>query len=105
VDNRIRELRESKGMTQLRLSLELGVTQETISAYETGKHNISMKTLIQMSEIFNASLDYIMARSNSRENIRKSDLTVQEIEIISGFRNLSHIKQEKLISYLEGLRS
>jgi len=98
-------LRESKGMTQLRLSLELGVTQETISAYETGKHNISLKTLLRMSEIFDASLDYIMARSHIREKIKKSDLTSLEMELISGYRKLSDIKKEKLISYLEGLRS
>ncbi len=33
--NRIRELRAEKNITQLRLSLELEVSQETVSAYET----------------------------------------------------------------------
>ena len=36
--NRIRELRAEKNITQLRLSLELEVSQETVSAYENGKH-------------------------------------------------------------------
>ena len=36
--NRIRELREEKHITQVRLSTELGVAQETISAYEQGRH-------------------------------------------------------------------
>ena len=36
--NRIKQLREEYNMTQVRLSIELEVSQETISAYESGKH-------------------------------------------------------------------
>lgn len=32
-------------MTQVRLSVELGVAQETVSAYESGKHYPSVATL------------------------------------------------------------
>ena len=35
--NRIRELRAEKNITQLRLSLELEVSQETVSAYDKRK--------------------------------------------------------------------
>lgn len=50
--NRIKELRESKGMTQIRLSIELSLSQETVSAYENGKHYPSVENLIKMSKIF-----------------------------------------------------
>ena len=36
--NRIGQLREEHHMTQVRLSIELGVSQETVSAYENGTH-------------------------------------------------------------------
>ena len=36
--NRIRQLRKEKNITQVRLSIELEVSQETISAYEKEKH-------------------------------------------------------------------
>ena len=49
--NRIRELRTEKNITQLRLSLELEVSQETVSAYENGKHLPSLKSLIKMADI------------------------------------------------------
>lgn len=48
--NRIRELRAEKNITQLRLSLELEVSQETVSAYENGKHLPSLKSLIKMAD-------------------------------------------------------
>ena len=46
--NRIKELRESKGMTQVRLSIELEVSQETVSAYEKGKHYPSVEVLMKL---------------------------------------------------------
>ena len=56
--NRIKELREAKGMTQVRLSIELEVSQETVSAYEKGKHYPSVDVLMKLAEIFDASIDY-----------------------------------------------
>ena len=68
--NRIRELRQEKKITQLQLSSQLEVTQETISAYENNVHMPSLAALMKMSKIFNASMDYIMGQSNVR-NIPK----------------------------------
>ena len=59
MENRIRELREGKRMTQVRLSIELGVSQETVSAYENQRHYPSFTQLVKMSELFHASIDYI----------------------------------------------
>ena len=33
----LKAIREGKNITQVRLSIEVGVSQETISAYESGK--------------------------------------------------------------------
>ena len=64
--NRIRELREEKHITQVRLSTELGVAQETISAYEQGRHLPSVSSLMKLSSILDASMDYIMMKSDVR---------------------------------------
>lgn len=105
MENRIRELRESKGMTQVRLSIELEVTQETVSAYETGKHYVSLKSLLKMSELFDTSMDYIMGLSNIRKPLQASEFTNKEIELICTFRKLNEVQKEKALSYMEGLLS
>lgn len=61
--NRIRELRQKKNLSQLQLSIELEVTQETISAYEHSKHLPSVTSLMKMSQLFGVSMDYIMGLS------------------------------------------
>jgi len=47
---RLKKLRESKNMTQVRLAIELGVSQETISGYEIGKATPPADMLINLSQ-------------------------------------------------------
>lgn len=61
--NRIRELRQRKNLSQLQLSIELEVTQETISAYEHNKHLPSVAALMKLAQLFGVSMDYIMGLS------------------------------------------
>ena len=101
--NRIKELREEKNMTQIRLSIELDVSQETVSAYEIGKHNPSVKILLRMVELFDASIDYIMGVSSVRNTMPEKSLSDDEVKIIQLHRKLSKMKQEKVYSYIQGL--
>ncbi|MBQ2695972.1 MAG: helix-turn-helix transcriptional regulator [Clostridia bacterium] len=99
--NRIKQLREEIGMTQVRLSIELEVAQETISAYEHGKHYPSVASLIKMMKIFNVSIDYILGFSEARTSV--SRLTDKEHQLLSSFSRLSDIKKDLAIAYLQGL--
>jgi len=101
--NRIKELREEKSMTQLRLSVELGVSQETISAYEIGKHYPSVTSLTHMSELFDASMDYIMGLSPVRRIITEKALPDDEARLLHHYRKLDAIRKEKAHSYLQGM--
>lgn len=100
---RIQQLREEQHMTQVRLSIELGVSQETVSAYEKGKHYPSVSTLIQLSQLFHVSCDYILGLSDCRYADFPSSLSAQEQKLLSNYQQLSEIKQGKLLAYLDGL--
>ena len=50
--NRIKELRAESHMTQVRLAIELEVSQETVSAYEKEKHFPSFSQLVRLSKLF-----------------------------------------------------
>ena len=64
--NRLIELRKEKHLNQVGLAMQLNVSQKMISAYECGVHQPSIDTLIQMSKIFGASVDYIIGISDIR---------------------------------------
>lgn len=97
--NRIRELRAEKNITQLRLSLELEVSQETVSAYENGKHLPSLKSLIKMADIFHVSTDYLIGRSDVRKPSATSPLPNEDI----CFHDLDTVDKARLVAYAQGL--
>lgn len=106
--NRIRELREMHHMTQRRLSIELEVAQETISAYENEKHYPSFLQLVKLSQIFNASIDYIMGLSDVRKPISSPEdlITAQnynEARLLNVSRRLSEPQVEQVLAYMQGM--
>ena len=101
--NRIKELRDEKNMTQIRLSVELEVSQETVSAYEIGKHYPSVKSLMRMAELFDASMDYIMGLSPVRNTMIESSLPDGDVKVLLLYRKLDKLKREKAYSYMQGL--
>lgn len=105
--NRIRELRHEKGITQLQLSMALEVTQETISAYEHGRHLPSLTALMKMSEIFHASMDYIMGLSDVQSIAQDSDSSPIDVEqrnlLLKYYRRLGCKNRIKLVAYAQGL--
>lgn len=61
---RLKELRKKKGVTQLRLAIELNTTQNTISRYETGEHEPGIAELLKLADYFNVSVDYLLERTD-----------------------------------------
>ena len=60
---RLKELRKSKGISQLRLAVLLDTTQNTISRYETGEREPGITELIRIADFFNVSVDYLLERT------------------------------------------
>lgn len=100
--NRIRQLREERRMTQLRLSIELEVSQETISAYERQKHYPGFQQLLKMSRIFSASIDYIMGLSDVRNPVHQIEDGCFT-ELVSQAKRLNQRQMELVLSYIQGL--
>ena len=103
VMNRIKQLREEKGMSQVRLSIELEVSQETVSAYENGKHYPSVQSLIKLSDIFGVSCDYILGLSEERHNVIYHSLNEQERKLFNLYKALSAQNQDLVTAYAQGL--
>jgi len=57
---RLKELRESRGISQLKLAMDLSMNQNTISRYETGVREADYATLIKLADYFNVSIDYLL---------------------------------------------
>ena len=62
---RLKELRKQRGISQVKLAIDLSMSQNTISRYETGSHEADYKTLIKIADYFNVSIDYLLERTNN----------------------------------------
>lgn len=101
--NRIKELREEKRMTQVRLSIELEVTQVAVSAYESGRHYPSIPVLIKMSELFDASCDYILGISDIR-TIMKGMKSDSDAATVSEYNSLTPMEKNMVKAYIQALK-
>ena len=64
---RLKELRQQRGISQLKLALDLNMNQNSISRYERGDRQADYATLIRFADYFNVSIDYLLERTNNPE--------------------------------------
>ena len=57
---RIAHLRKDRGLTQVQLAAQLGVIQQTLSHYESGRLRVPLVQLPRLAEIFELSLDELL---------------------------------------------
>lgn len=103
MDN-LRQIREKKNITQTKLSVDIEVSQELISHYETGKSKPNIETLLKLAEYFNCSTDYLLERTNHPSTVK--DLNVKDIEInniIDKYNSLSAENKKQFSNYLDYL--
>jgi putative transcriptional regulator len=59
VQNRLKEIRESKGWSQGELARRLGVSRQTINAVETDKYDPSLPLALRMAKLFGVAVPYL----------------------------------------------
>lgn len=64
---RLKELREKKGISQLKLALDLSMNQNSISRYENGVRQADYVTLIKLANYFDVSVDYLLGITDNPE--------------------------------------
>ena len=60
---RLKYLRKTRKISQLRLALDLNMNQNTISRYENLEREADYETLIRFADYFGVSLDYLLGRT------------------------------------------
>lgn len=62
---RLKEIRKSRNITQLKLAMDLNISQNSISRYETGEREADYAMLIKLADYFNISIDYLLERTDN----------------------------------------
>ncbi len=64
---RLKEVRKQRKISQLKLAMDLSMSQNCISRYETGEREADYATLIKIADYFNVSVDYLLGRTDNPE--------------------------------------
>ncbi len=88
---RIKELREANGMTQIGMARKLSVTRSTVNAWEMGTNKPSIDKLSDIADLFQVTTDFLIGRSNE-EIIDISSLDKDGVEVT---RRLLHYMSSK----------
>ena len=62
---RLKALREKRGISQLKLAMDLDMNQNSISRYDTGAREADYKSLIKFADYFDVSIDYLLERTDN----------------------------------------
>ena len=54
------EVRKKRGFSQLKVAMDLSISREALSYYESGKRSPDVKMLLRLSEYFDVSIDYLI---------------------------------------------
>ena len=101
---RIKELRIEKNKTQSEIANCLGISRQVFANYENGINLPDPQMLIKISDYFNCSIDYLVERTDEFGLIKnENSLSKNESELLSLFKKLDTIKQNKVIGYCYAL--
>ncbi len=108
ISERIFYILEEKGITQKEFSEQTGISQSTISDWKRKKTNPSADKILKICETLNVTPYELLSERNDMV-VDKVDYLIalndQEAVLLEEFRSLSNRKKDRLMGYLDALKS
>ncbi len=104
--NNLKQIRNSKNLLQTKVAMDLSITQETVSSYETGRVLPSSDMLIRLADYYNTSVDYLLGRTKYDmpiDRIKPNNISDKDFVILNKINNLSNENKSKIEAYIDGL--
>ncbi|PKG23192.1 helix-turn-helix domain-containing protein [Niallia nealsonii] len=93
----LQELRKKKNWSQQETADMLGIAKSTYAGYESGYREPSLRALIQIADLFNVSIDYILNRTSPASIIELT--SVDSISLTVDQQPLSTDEINNLIAF------
>ena len=94
--DRIREIREVRGMTQDQLADKAGISKGFLSDVENDKRNVSSENLLKIANALGASVDYLL-RGETKSSRREEIVIPPELSQVAEELNLSYAETLELL--------
>lgn len=95
--NRLKFLREEKGLFQSDIAKFLGVSISAVGFYENEKRDMSPDTIVKLANYFGVSTDYLLGKSDNRN----SDVPISRIPILGTVKaGYDWLAEENIVDYI-----
>lgn len=101
VGGRVRQLRIAFGWTQAELARRIGVTENAVTQYETGRAMPKPVNLQRVAEAFETSVEWLMTGGDEEDVVRAH--TTAEAAMLREFRKLPLEQQGFALAALQGM--
>lgn len=98
-DNRLKEIREARGITQEALAAALGVSYSTIQKWEHGNREFSGKWLKELASYLDCSVDEIL--NISPTSFVQTTFNIGQMKALRLYNSLNDSNRSKWIEYGE----
>lgn len=68
--DRLKELRNKKGVTQKQVANDTGLSESTYQSYELARKEPSLNSAKKLADYFNVSIDYLACRTNNPKIVK-----------------------------------
>lgn len=95
---KLKELRKLKGKTQEEISKVIGITRAAYTNIENGKREADIKTLLQLANYYNVSLEYLTTGKEIKFSDENAHLVAKlrnDIELTEALKKYFDMDEEK----------
>lgn len=96
--DRLRELREQRHMIQAIVAAKVGISQQSLSKYETDISRIKVDILIKLAQYYNVTSDYILGLSDMKRDLqgqmRVNKALDEYYDLVEMFRSFDIYEQQ-----------
>lgn len=107
MQSRVKELRESRHLTQTGLALKVGSSQQTISKIEMGNNVPKLDLALNLANYFNVTLEYLFCLSDKKHKFEYHiaiDRAIEEYyDFFVEYQNLTDENKETLMLIMRRL--
>jgi len=96
--DRLRLLREKRGMTHQEIADAIGIGYASVYRYESEKIDPSSETVLKLAKLFDVSTDYLMGNNDDASpQLRVDNLSPVEKRVLSALRSGNRVEAIRLI--------
>ena len=100
---RIRERRVDRGLTQAQLAAKVGVTENAITQYETGRAVPKPQRLQGIATALGSSMEWLLTGGEEEEIVRAQ--TTSELHLLREFRSIPVEMQDAALAAIQGMKA